>query len=1166
MEGQATASTTSIKPQEVVHLKDTCSVVSGVSLGEFSDGGQGSGVTTAAAAAGLFMSPTGKASRKVKKKVTKKKKSTSSSAIPTMTKESGPTAADDDTAKAAKSGKVKVINKKMKSPVVVKDAKPVEIPDASNSNESEETKGSKTTVSDSARKLSTKKPERNHSSPVKLSEHFGKDAAQDLVSALEERSVKTSASKKKKKRSESFTAAALSPGSTEGEGRRARTGSTKKERRSRSKSSDRTRSRSKSSERTRSDDDASISRPKRTGKKKSSIKTTDTPDESTAELNNLRKDNQEMLEEIEFLRQQMNEVGEDGLSRVEVEQIKMDLKLALSESREMKQEIEDYEESMVEKDILIKKLTDAVDAQLDKVEHLELKLLRAEEEFCNMEDELKECEDVIETMQCAAQEKSSARPNQDLLEQEKTLERERLRLQEWENELKECENDLHTERRLENERRKLDLKYSSHSNEGNEAEGAKSVIEELKTKLAETEAQNAELQEENDRLSQYTKERHEKEQEQQERRDDEIRTIQIGINKQLQELDDENESLRRRIETVNEEKKSSQEKFEEQIADMRKENTRLNERIGLASQRPGTDGEGPSVDYVCELEEEIADLREKMVEHEDHSRRQKEEIARVFVENEDIKQDLQERETELRDLETQFAESKEASGKKMKQKDETISFMQTEMMRIMQEKQKVDRILREKKLDATENDLMSSNHRKGVDEEAEKAKLEAINEQLRQLDDENRTLEEKLTDLQYNHSMRLKEKQAIILDLQEELNDAKWELGARKEGADYITLLKDRKERKRQLDKARKELKKSEERIMDLESENANLTNVKQDLEKEIASLNKNVDSMDSGEYVSGLKRQIKSLKQHNSALERKLQVEAREADEKLRLQEAKIRILEHDVEKLQNPTRTAIKSVFANFAKKEGDTEDTNDLEGTTVQRDTGKEEKSELQKERSLSSVRETNDNGETRSTRIWNLFSPRRSAQRSVVASGFHRLDVDLDGMANDAQADPADAKSDANGRDVEPESEKQEAAHGGKDQLNETESCEDPVAVLDDNERDEQASNGIEDDCESTPVVADTEEKLPENCNDAVEDAIDESKATSILNGKVEEETAHDEDDVVISESDIADGRDNLANDDASDSADALPALSSQNDDDSVSNDCDFDFCQPETAET
>jgi hypothetical protein len=41
----------------------------------------------------------------------------------------------------------------------------------------------------------------------------------------------------------------------------------------------------------------------------------------------------------------------------------------------MKQEIEDYEVSMVEKDILIKKLTDAVDAQLDKVEHLELKLL-----------------------------------------------------------------------------------------------------------------------------------------------------------------------------------------------------------------------------------------------------------------------------------------------------------------------------------------------------------------------------------------------------------------------------------------------------------------------------------------------------------------------------------------------------------------------------------------------------------------------------------------------------------------------------------------------------------------------------------------------------------------------------------------------------------------------
>jgi hypothetical protein len=616
-----------------------------------------------------------------------------------------------------------------------------------------------------------------------------------------------------------------------------------------------------------------------------------------------------------------------------------------------------------------------------------------------MEDEMKEMEDVIEILRSSTQEKSHARSNQDLLEQEKALERERLRIQAWEEEVKERESELHSERLLEAERRKLDLKYSSHGKGADETDSTTAMIEELKAKLAETEAQNSTLQEENDRLNQYAKERHEKEQEIQERRDDEIRTIQVGVNKQLQELDDENESLRRRIEAVNEDKKSSEEKLVGQIEELRKDNTRLHERIGLASQRPSTDGDEPSVEYVCELEEEIADLREKIVEYEDHIRRQKEEIALIFVENEEVKQDLNERDSELRDLEAQFSASKEVSGKKIKQKDETICFMQTEMMRIMQEKQKVDRVLREKKLNVTENDLMSSQHNEKKDEEAEKAMLEAINEQLRQLDDENRTLEEKITDLQYTHSMRLKEKQAIILDLQEELNDAKWELGARKEGADYITLLKDRKERKRELDKARKELKRSEERVLDLERENTNLTNIKQDLEKEIDSLNQSVVSMDSGEYVSGLKRQIKSLKQHNMALERKVQVESREAEEKLRLQEAKIRILEHDVEKLKNPTRTAIKSVFSNFGKKDEEGDVVNGSAGIPAQRSEDEGEKSENQLQQVSSSAEANNDGEEKISERIWNLFSPRKGVSRRVRKSGLQPLGMETNSVTRD-----------------------------------------------------------------------------------------------------------------------------------------------------------------------
>ncbi|KAL3906690.1 MAG: hypothetical protein SGILL_009171 [Bacillariaceae sp.] len=818
MEGQ-TATPSAIKPQDIVHVKDASSVVSGISAADFSDEGKGISTAAAAAAAGMFMSPTGKGSKKIKR-IKKNKKSSTTQPMPTTLESS--TCSEPPTP----TKKVKVI-KKVKSP-----SSTAEIPETSNSttttsqhapsNESQENetdtstrsserklvkmkssrKSGDSTVTDdqstasgsSPKKGKKKKPERSNSSATaspSLDNHFAQEEGSDGVMELrsDDKSTRSSYAKKKKGRAESFTA--LKPRNVAED--RDTTATATKKRRSRSKSADRTRSRSRSTDRSKGsgDDDASVARSKRPGKKKSDNNTA-ADKASAAELAAVKKENQEMLEEVEFLRQRLNEVGADGLSRVEVEQIKMDLKVALTESSEIKQELEDYEESMVEKDGLIKKLTDAVDAQLDKVECLELKLHRAEEEFINMEDEMKEMEDVIEIMRS---EKAPARNYEHLLEQEKALETERQRIQKWEEEVKDCENELHSERRLESERKKLDLKYSSHSKDDSVTDDPGTVIDELKTNLAEAEARNSELQEENDRLDKYAKERHSKEHELQERRDEEMRVMQLGINKQLQELDDVNESLRRKIEAMNEEKTSGEETFVQQVEDLRKENTRLRERVELASHRPNTNGNAPSGEYVCELEEEIADLREKIVEHEEHSRRQKEEIALVFVENEEVKQDLKDRESELRDLEAQYSESKVVSTKKMTQKDETISFMQTEMMRIMQEKQKVDRVLREKKLTATENDLMSSNHGKGVDEEAEKAKLEAINAQLRQLDDENRTLEEKVTELQYNHSMRLKEKQAIILDLQDELNDAKWELGARKEGADYITLLKDRKEK-----------------------------------------------------------------------------------------------------------------------------------------------------------------------------------------------------------------------------------------------------------------------------------------------------------------------------------------------------------------------------------
>lgn len=264
---------------------------------------------------------------------------------------------------------------------------------------------------------------------------------------------------------------------------------------------------------------------------------------------------------------------------------------------------------------------------------------------------------------------------------------------------------------------------------------------------------------------------------------------------------------------------------------------------------------------------------------------------------------------------------------------------------------------------------------------------------MRQLDEENQLLVEKLKEVQYNHSLRLKENQGIILDLQEELNDAKWELGARKEGADYITLLKDRKDRKRDLDNTRKGLKKAEERVSDLEREISNLVSNKQDLEKEVETLNRSVVSMDSGEYVAGLKRQIKSLKQHNSALERKVQIESQNIEGKLRIQDAKVRILEHELDKLRNPARAALKSVFYSFGKKDEEIGEDEETDGTTRQDvNTDDMESAAKTEADSLSpKQRVKGDNNETEKTAggIWNLFSPRKSTPRKSRNASFSRL---------------------------------------------------------------------------------------------------------------------------------------------------------------------------------
>jgi chromosome segregation ATPase len=123
-------------------------------------------------------------------------------------------------------------------------------------------------------------------------------------------------------------------------------------------------------------DGVSKKRKKRKKKKKQQLN-----DLRESEDEDLFEENEALQEEVISLRRKMNLRGD----AMEMIQLQMDLKRAVNEASELKSEIDEYEEAVSEKDGLIKKLTEAVDCQLDKVEYLELKLQRAEDEFVKME-------------------------------------------------------------------------------------------------------------------------------------------------------------------------------------------------------------------------------------------------------------------------------------------------------------------------------------------------------------------------------------------------------------------------------------------------------------------------------------------------------------------------------------------------------------------------------------------------------------------------------------------------------------------------------------------------------------------------------------------------------------------------------------------------------------
>mmetsp|Transcript_18381 Transcript_18381/g.42400 ORF Transcript_18381/g.42400 Transcript_18381/m.42400 type:complete len:1110 (-) Transcript_18381:268-3597(-) len=527
----------------------------------------------------------------------------------------------------------------------------------------------------------------------------------------------------------------------------------------------------------------------------------------------------------------------------------------------------------------------------------------------------------------------------------------------------------------ENEKLRLQLDILTEQKISNDKE-LKSSRDKFDKKMADSKRENEMLRQKLDGFTQQ--------------KNSDAKSLRDDFDKKITDSQLKNEILQRELDDFKKRKNSENEALRQQIEELRKQKTHVEassrQMRRMESMRMLEPASTKNLDiddeFGLEVEVEIAELREKIVEQEEYSMKLKQEIATHIDEKEEIKQEVQERELEMRELENQLSATKEASDKKVKQKDETITFMQNTMMQIMQEKQQLDKQLRGNNLDRTQIELMK---RGDEDDEAEKAKIAAINSELRKLDDNNRLLKDELNKYKYDSSLKLKEKESIVLELQEELSDVKWELGAREKGADYITLLKDRKERKNQINKVRKELKEAEEKILELELQKSDLSSDKKGLEKEIESLTKSALSEEIGEQISGLKRQIKSLKQHNAALERKLDTESREFKDGLGEKEAKIRILEFELDKLRKPAQhvaqNAIRGVaagFLGFGKRNG--ENSNDNAHHTEVNNESNINNDETKLTRSEHADRTAKDNGKPGN--IWGLFRKQNGADAGTI----------------------------------------------------------------------------------------------------------------------------------------------------------------------------------------
>lgn len=347
-------------------------------------------------------------------------------------------------------------------------------------------------------------------------------------------------------------------------------------------------------------------------------------DTHMAETTILRKSLSEALLKFDKMtEEQCQERAEYANTAKELAQARIDYTKSLNEARELRADLDGADAALEEKDRKIASLTQAVESQIEKIDDLEFKLDRGEDDIKNLEDEMILMEDELLLYRSAASKDDDDDPTKNQLKNVRD---------EMERKLKE-----EREQRLEEKQKKLDEKLREF-----EVERERHLAIEKRRVLQEAERQL------ND------KEKHKEREEERQKMDDQI-------NQRLKELEDDNSALQARLKSEELDSSVKLKKKEEVVVCLQMDMANI--KMDLAERDSDPDSINKLKEEVTNLKAEAESTELDLEDAQKHNGMLQEEI-------EDLQSVQAVLRTEMKNLQIDAADSKRQVAEWKKKSDE----------------------------------------------------------------------------------------------------------------------------------------------------------------------------------------------------------------------------------------------------------------------------------------------------------------------------------------------------------------------------------------------------------------------------------------------------------------------------------------------------------------